>query len=127
MHRLSHGQIVLVLILCVFLLIGTAAPQARSEDELVATRRWSYPLNGAGAVTFAPDADRIFLGMGGARVEAVAVDGAKLWSSDLGGDIISNILPRKNTLFVATAGPATGDGKSGDGMLRALSRETGIT
>jgi outer membrane protein assembly factor BamB len=127
MHRFSLLQINLVLALHLSLLASAVVAQARPGDELVASRCWSYPLSEAGAVAFAPDADRVFLGMGGARVEAVGVDGAKLWSTDLGGDITSNLLPSKTTIFVATAGPAAGEGRSGEGILRALSRETGIT
>jgi len=128
MHRSYFLPIAFLLILHVSLLPPSGIlAQAQPGDEIVASRCWSYPLGAEGAVAITPDADRVFLGMGGARVEAVGVDGAKLWSSDLGGDISSNLLPRENTIFVATAGPSAGEGKPDESILRALSRETGIT
>lgn len=127
MYRLSLGQTILVLSLHLLLFGCAIFGQERPADELVAARCWSYPLNEAGAVTFASDADRVFLGMSGARIEAVTLDGSKLWATDLGGDITSNILPQRNILFVATLGPPASEGRPGEAMLRALSRETGIT
>jgi outer membrane protein assembly factor BamB len=65
--------------------------------------------------------------MAGATVEAVSLDGKKVWSSELGGDISSNILPLDTSTLVVSSIVSADPQKSRVSLLRSLSKETGIT
>jgi outer membrane protein assembly factor BamB len=60
-------------------------------------------------------------------MESVGQDGKRLWATELGGEIASNILPWKSAVFLITSTSSSEVGKPRDNLLRSLSRETGIT
>lgn len=127
MHRTPLPKITILVLIYTFLLSVAAFGQAKPTEELVVTKCWSYPLTESGGVGMASDGSQVFLGLSGAKIEALSLDGRKIWASELGGEIGSNILPLESGVFVVTATGAAEGGKAGDGVLRALSRETGIT
>lgn len=97
--------------------------QQKPAGEVVMTRCWAFETQGT---RVAADGLRIFLGSADATINAIAVDGSKLWSTSLGGDISSNLLPLDDGLFVVTR-TGTEANQSRDAVLRALSKETGVT
>ena len=71
---------------------------------------------------------RAYLAEDGARLEAVSItDGNRIWFSDLGGEIISNVVEGNGALFVVTRSVETSKGTPASTVVRSLSKETGIT
>lgn len=126
MHRTQLPKIISLVLICTLLLAGAGFGQTKPGEELVVTKCWSYPLTESG-VGIASDGSQVYVGLNGAKIEAVSLDGRKIWASELGGEIASNILPLETGLVVATVSGAGEARKSVDGVLRAVSRETGIT
>ncbi len=79
-----------------------------------------------GYSAIAADGSHVYLGSEGAKIEALSLDGRKLWSSELGGDISSNLVPVEKGLLLATSTLAS-DSPKATATLRNLSKETGIT
>lgn len=100
--------------------------QAKPTAEVDVTKCWAYTLNNQNGEAVATDGSRVVLGLGSGKVEALSFDGNKMWATELGGDIRSNIVSIDSGVFLVTS--VTGDdGKSGVSVLRNLSKETGIT
>lgn len=108
--------------------------QAGGEAEAVSTsplalpfkRLWHY----ADDVTTLPptlDETRIYLPLVGGRLVCLAqADGAKLWSSDLGGVITTAAAVTETAVLVATRKLAA-DGSEAGATIRALDKTTGLT
>ena len=91
------------------------------------TKCWSYPLEDSTGSGISSDGVRIFVSYEGGKIDALSLTGQRLWRSEFGWDISSNILPRDEGLFFVTPTPYVGDqGTSGGNTLRVLSKETGI-
>ncbi len=126
MHRTLLPKISVLILICLFLVTVPAVGQAIPEGEIDVTKCWSYPIGekGTGLIS---DGSRVFLGSTGANVEALSFDGKKMWSSELGGEISSNILPLDNSILLVTSSVSSNEEKSVGSVLRSLSKETGIT
>ena len=94
------------------------------ETEIVATKCWAYEVQAGRRL--ASDGARIFLATADARIDAVSMEGRKLWSSELGGEIASNLLGTDGGVYVASATTPTAE-KAATASLRLLSLDTGIT
>ena len=99
--------------------------QPRPALENMISRCWVYPTTTI-ARGLAADNERVYLGAGEANVESLSGEGKKMWSSELGGEISSNMVPTDAGLLLTTTSPGTETDKS-NSILRSLSRETGIT
>lgn len=99
--------------------------QAKTAPEISISKCWAYAAVEAG-IALSSDSTRVFIGTDGARVDTLSMDGKKIWSTELGGDLSSNLLPTEKGLLLATSteGPASERPTS---VLRSLSKETGIT
>jgi|CXWL01.1.fsa_nt_gi outer membrane protein assembly factor BamB len=124
MHRTRLPKAIFLLIYTALLFAAGVVAQEKGETELVVTRCWSYPLESG--KTLAADGARIFLGTTDAKVDAVSLDGKKLWASELGGEIASSILSTETGILIATTS-TNGDGRSTYSSLRVLSKDSGIT
>lgn len=93
--------------------------------EITVSRCWAYPTTDLGSA-IASDGTHIFTGGGSARIESLTLDGKKIWSSELGGTISSNLLSTQKGLVLATSTERAA-GEKATSMLRSLSKETGIT
>ncbi len=113
--------IILAPLLAAFVVAGQEKPV---EAEIVATKCWAYEIQAGRRVV--SDGMRIFVATAEAKVEAVSMDGRKLWSSEMGGEIASNLLVTDSGVFVASATTPTAE-KAATASLRLLSRDTGIT
>lgn len=86
---------------------------------------WSYSDNDVYFRFAAADAKAIYVTTDkGSLIAVDVVSGAKLWSADFGGDVVSNIAVVDSHVAIATRPSATTDAK--DATLRVLSKETGI-
>ena len=126
MFRNTFPKILIIMVICVCLISQTAFGQTKPAGEVDVTKCWSYPLADEAASALASDGARVYIGGADAQVQALSLDGKKMWATEFGGDIASNLLATDAGLFLVTA-TVSGDGKAGGNMLRILSKETGIT
>ena len=126
LHRILRPRITFFFVFCLFLQTASVFGEAKSAGEISIEKCWAYPTPEIG-VALTSDGSRVFLGATGAKVEALSLDGKKMWTSDLGGDISSNILALDGGLLLVTSTVSAGEGKPGGSILRNLSKETGIT
>lgn len=126
MHRTLVPQIQLLFVIGLCLLAAAAFGQAKPAGEVDITKCWAYPMAERGSALVS-NGNRVFLGAVGAKVEALSFDGKKIWSSELGGEISSNMLALESSLLLVTSIVSADPQKSGVSLLRSLSKETGIT
>ncbi|MEQ1644933.1 MAG: PQQ-binding-like beta-propeller repeat protein, partial [Pyrinomonadaceae bacterium] len=125
MERMSFPRFIIAIIFAPLLAAITIfAQEKQAETELVATKCWAYEVQAGRRL--ASDGARVFVATSEARIDAVSLDGRKLWSSDLGGEIASNLLATKSGIYVASATSPTAE-KAATASLRLLSLDTGIT
>lgn len=124
MHRTLLPKISLLFVICT-LLAAYVFGQAKPVGEIDLAKCWAYPA--VGGAVIATDGVFLFAGLGGGKVEGLSLDGKKLWASELGGEISSNILASGRGVFLATSTDSAKAGKPGESVLRSLSKETGIT
>lgn len=126
MRRTPLPKISIFIIILASLMTTTVFGQTKPSGEVDVTKCWTYSLGEETGVALASDGNRVFLGLGNSRVEELSIDGKKMWSTELGGDISSNILALAGGLFIVTS-VSSDVGRSAGGVLRNLSKETGIT
>lgn len=122
MYRFRPAKILAVLTFSL-MLTAAALGQQKPAGEVVVTKCWAFPTQ---STRIATDGSRIFLGSADATVYTGTFDGRKLWSTSLGGEIFSNLLALDSGLFVASKS-GTDSSQPRDAVLRALSKETGVT
>jgi outer membrane protein assembly factor BamB len=94
--------------------------------EIDVAKCWSYPLADEAGAELATDSTRVYAGSAGARIETLSLDGKKMWATELGGEIRSNLLATDSGLYLVTATILPAE-KTVENVLRSLSKETGIT
>lgn len=114
-----------LLIVLTIVAVATAVGQTVSTSEVTLSRCWDFPVEDGRTLTVS--GANIFVGRGGAKVETMSLDGKRLWATELGGEIASNLLAGEGGVFLVTSVVNGESGKPTGGTLRYLSRETGIT
>jgi outer membrane protein assembly factor BamB len=120
-------KIFLLSLVLALVLSAAAAGQTKSGGEIALIKCWTYETGETGGEALASDDDRVFVALGGAKIEALTTDGKKIWSSEFGGDITSNILPAGSSVLVVTTIVPVDDNGTAASNLRSLSKETGLT
>ena len=106
----------------------TALSAQKPASSISIKRCWEYPVASLSDKGISSDGMRAYLAEDGARLEAVSItDGSRIWFSDLGGEIISNVVEGNGALFVVTRSVESSGGKPASTVVRSLSKETGIT
>lgn len=113
-------------------LFTTAVPAQekpdKNDDTVEFSRCWAVSEPDEPFSMIATDGTTAFVGAGGAKVAAISIaTGTRMWSTELGGEIASNLSPDAAGLFVVTNSVATDASKPRESTLRILSKETGIT
>lgn len=122
MHAGMFPKIFVLLAVLTAMTVGQAVSKG---GEVTLSKCWNVPVeNGK---TLSVDGTHIFVASSGAKVEALSLDGKKLWATELGGEIVSNLLVGGGGLLLGTSVVNADAGKVSGGTLRYLSRETGIT
>ena len=102
--------------------------QEKMDETVEFSRCWAVVEQDAPFSTITTDAATAFVGAPGAKVSAIAIaTGSRLWSTELGGEIASNLSADSAGLFVVTDSVSTDSAKPKESTLRILSKETGIT
>src|SRR4051794_24871034 len=92
MRRQIYPATLIFGLICVLFSSLNICGQKKPFSEVDLAKCWSYPLEGADGVQITSDGDRILIGSGGGKIEALTIDGKRIWSSEFGGEISSNIL-----------------------------------
>jgi len=122
-NRCGLALIIITFALCHYDVLSAQPPR----PSLGLKRCWTYPAVNLAEQGMSSDGTRVFLPEDDARVEALSVrDGSRMWFSDLGGEIVSNVLEGNAALYVAT-GSKNPAGSTLTTAIRSLSKETGIT
>lgn len=104
----------------------TAVGQAVSNGgEVTLSKCWSLALDDGDRL--AASGEQIFVGRSGAKISSLSPDGKGLWLTELGGEIVSNILAGQGGVLIVTSTIDGDSDKISVGTLRFLSSGTGIT
>ncbi len=101
--------------------------QADPSGEIDLTKCWTYPMNDGAGTKLVADGIRIYVGTADGKVAALSLDGTRIWSSDFGGEISSDLLALDNGLYLVTSSVSSDPLRLAGGVLRSVSKETGIT
>jgi len=87
---------------------------------------WQYPSDSIQTAQPATDAVNLYFAEVGGRITAISLStGLRVWSTDLGGEVRSNVAVHGSSVFVVT-GPAFDGTARANGRLRSLSSATGV-
>lgn len=111
----------LISILAVAMTVASAHAQPKEAVEMDLSLCWTFPVE-TSVRRVAADRTRLYAALVEAKLAAHSFDGKRAWSSDLGGEVVSNILTTDSDLFVVTASM----GESPTSVLRTISLDTGI-
>ena len=129
MYRFPIFFAILLTLTCAFTRQSVANAQrvssAKAEDPVEFKQCWAYSDDNQYSAIVS-DKRAVYVATPDAKVVAIAVDsGQKLWSAELGGDAVSDLIALPNGIAVVTQTPAT-DGSVPKAAIRILSLETGI-
>ena len=98
------------------------------QEPEVFTKCWEYPsIAELSTLPTADDRSVFFLNSDRKLESADLLAARKIWSSELGGEVISNLLLADSTLLVVTSATSSESRDPGVITLRSLSKETGVT
>jgi outer membrane protein assembly factor BamB len=90
-------------------------------------RSWTYHFEAVALNGVSSDAEKVFVATAEAHIEAVGLkNGEKLWATDLGGELVSNLLPGTASVFVVTRS-LSAQNSARAVQVRSISKDTGIT
>jgi len=119
--RISSTICVGILICLFHLTAHTGYSQASSDSLVTLSQCWRYESSGLKAVSPGLDAVNLYIAEEGGRVSAISLsNGLRLWSTELGGEVRSNIVTTPSSLFLI-ASDANNRSK-----IRALSTASGL-
>lgn len=130
-HNLTNIRAQIVsLLFSLALALGSSdlSAQTASSDNMSLKKCGEYKVEGLSENTLASDGQKVFFGTENGSILAVDPAAASsLWTTELGGEIVSNLLVADASIFVVTNPLASEGTSTGFSILRSLSKETGIT
>lgn len=116
-------RIILSLAIIAVMFCGPAAAQT-TAGQVEFRKCWQYGDGQSRYVALSSDERAAFVSTEDAKVSALAIDtGEKLWSSELGGSAISNLVVAADRLYLVAL---SGEGAGANVALKILSKQTGI-
>ena len=108
--------------------IVSAAGTEPVDEPGAFTKCWEYSAAPDLATSAAADIANVYFLDRDGKLHAVDLNtGSKLWGSELGGEVVSNLLVTDSAILVATAAQQGPGGSPGRTVLRSISKQTGIT
>ncbi|MEP6704985.1 MAG: PQQ-binding-like beta-propeller repeat protein [Acidobacteriota bacterium] len=105
-----------------------ASTKLSSEVPGVFNKCWENSFNTNPAVGPAADASAVYVLDDANKLHAIDLAvGTNIWSSDIGGEVVSNLLVLGDSLFLVTNSHSNSQDSSVKTKVRAISRHTGIT
>jgi outer membrane protein assembly factor BamB len=120
----------LLLTLSLTLLSGSSVGQDLADLSRPVHVRWLFKAEGATNLTPAADNERIYMPLSNGSLVSVRLsDGGLIWKSDIGGALSASPAVDKRNVFVASESLPTPKSvyPQATGVLRALSRQSGLT
>ncbi|MEO7672971.1 MAG: PQQ-binding-like beta-propeller repeat protein [Pyrinomonadaceae bacterium] len=92
------------------------------------TKCSTYTIETPVADALATDGERVYLGMSDGRVQALDSNlASSIWRTELGGEIVSNIVAGETGIFVVANSVKTSESVPAESVIRSLSKETGVS
>jgi outer membrane protein assembly factor BamB len=120
----------LLLTLSLTLSFGSSVEQDLADLARPVHVRWLFKAEGATNLTPAVDNERIYMPLSNGSLVSVRLsDGGLIWKSDIGGALSASPAVDKRNVFVASESLPTPKSvyPQATGVLRALSRQSGLT
>ena len=128
MFRFTNSLFTVLIIISTSLSPIYVNAQDKKDEAVEFSKCWTYAEAETGFSVIATDATTAYLSSAQAKIAAVSINsGVKLWSSELGGEIASNLTVGDAGIFVVTNSVSNDTTKPIESTLRTLSKETGIT
>jgi outer membrane protein assembly factor BamB len=118
--------------ICIALLAAISATSSFAKSTFneppIFSKCWELTISSNTGVAPAADASAIYFIDDENRLHSVdAAKGNNLWSTDIGGDVVSNLLLVEDSVFLVTSSQPDTPDSPPKALIRALSRQTGIT
>ena len=111
-------------IVCLSILFGSSritSGLAQGAPIVPTKACWTYKTEES-VVSVDADLSKVYVAKDHARLEALSASGGeRVWSTDLGGEVVSNLVAGNNQVFLVT------QNDSGGRVVRSVSSATGIT
>ena len=127
-HRQGVAATVTLLVLSIlFESTGAVLSKSVVQESYVLNKCWEQKITPDLDVSPVTDSSTVYFLDSENKLQAFELSaGTKVWSSELGGEVVSNLLAAGDSLFVVTSSQG-GPVAAGTGTLRSVSRKTGIT
>ena len=121
-------QIVIVFSILIFSNTSRDVAGQSSESNLARLTKCSeYRIESPVSEALAADTQRIFVGTADGSVQSLDLNiSSGVWRTELGGEIVSNIVPAEMGMVVVSNPVKTTESVPIESVLRSLSKETGI-
>jgi outer membrane protein assembly factor BamB len=138
LHKMSHTFmpmtrhfcLIKALFLAVMFVVSTSAESyapSQLEEPKPYAKCWSIDSLADLSTSGAADKTSVYFFAADGALEAVdQKTGARLWSTDLGGSVVSNLLLTDQSALFVTVGRSD-TGSPGKATLRSVSKQTGVT
>ncbi|HUR98733.1 MAG TPA: PQQ-binding-like beta-propeller repeat protein [Pyrinomonadaceae bacterium] len=136
-HLLTHksldrsapaGVFAILISMVMFVVAPVAALGSDYQEPEVFSKCWESPVSSNLAVAPAADASAVYFLDDDNKLHGLDLaTGTSVWSSEVGGVVISNLLVVDDLIFLVTSAQSEAPGSSPKTIVRALSRQTGIT
>lgn len=129
--KIIRAALLATLFVCVFTLSSGATlvssyPAYDADQKKEFAKCWEHKTDADISVRSESDASNIYFVDIERRLIAVdLITGSTVWSTELGGDAVSDLLVTNDSVIVATTRSETAAGS--DTLLRSVSKQTGIT
>lgn len=116
-----------VCVAVMFVSIAVGNAQEAEVKSVVPVKCWEYATGTDSARAVSSNATSVFVISGASTVKALnSIDGNEEWASELGGEIVSNIVAGRERLYVVTSSIMANGVSAKVFTLRGLSRSTGL-
>ena len=136
-HQITRKTKTFLVVVCVLgtLLAGAIGSFAKADSTRNATREpemfkrsWDYKVTPNLAIFPVIDSSAVYFVDNENKLLAIdSTSAARIWSSELGGEVASNLLLSDTSVLVATNSQSTEGGPAPKTYLRSISRGTGVT
>jgi len=118
---------VIMALACVCVLASFTAAQKVDNTLVTMNVCWKYPVEDIVSVGAVADRSNVYIVEEGGRITAMTLStGTRLWSTELGGNVISNLVVAESNIYAVIRFGSQGSVNEKT-RLRSLSTRTGIT
>jgi outer membrane protein assembly factor BamB len=129
-HNSTNSLLPLATFFSIFTILGfffQSFAQNSESDTVKLTKCSEFQIESPVADALSADAQKVYIGTADGSVRALnSTISSGLWRTELGGEIVSNIVSPEAGLFVISNPVKSADAVSTESVLRSLSKETGV-